>query len=309
MRSRFRSQYAFDLALAKGFGVFGHALGDAVAHERSGRCAAGRDAHPAADGGGADKGQPVLGQRLPGLPHHFGVEPGRLAFEGQAFFHGEQDLTNAEQTDHRDQEVKALEQYGELIGHAQLAGHGVHAHGGQRKAQHHGHDDLGRRFLAHANKAAKGEQLNRKVFGRPEVERKFGQHRRQKGDQRDGKKCANERGGESRRQRLGGFALLRHRVAVKGGGDRPGFAWDIEQNRGNCPPEQGTPVNTRQHDDRRRGVHGEGQRQQNRNAVGSAQSGQYANQHAQRDADQHVHDVGQRHGDGKAAHEVVDFFH
>ena len=177
MGSGFRCQHAFDLAFAKGFGVFGHALGDAVAHKRGGRCPAGRDAHPAADGGGAEKGQPVLGQCFPGLPHHFGVEPGRLAFEGQAFFHGEQDLANAEQTDHCDQGVKALEQYGELIGHAQLAGHGVHANGGQRKAQHHGHDDLGRRFLAHAHKAAKSEQLHREVFGRPEVERKFGQHR------------------------------------------------------------------------------------------------------------------------------------
>ena len=45
------------------------------------------------------------------LPHHLEVDLRALALEGQALFHGEQDLADAEQADHRDQEAEALEQF------------------------------------------------------------------------------------------------------------------------------------------------------------------------------------------------------
>ena len=48
---------------------------------------------------------------------------GGVAPEAQALFHRQQDLADAEQADHRDQEVEAVEQFGEAEGQAQLPGH------------------------------------------------------------------------------------------------------------------------------------------------------------------------------------------
>ena len=46
-----------------------------------------------------------------------------LAAEVQALLHRQQDLADAEQADHRDQEVEAAEQFGEAEGQPQLPGH------------------------------------------------------------------------------------------------------------------------------------------------------------------------------------------
>jgi hypothetical protein len=48
------------------------------------------------------------------------------------------------------------------------------------------------------------------------------------------------------------------------------------------------------------GVHREGQRQQDGDAVGAAEAGQHADQHAEHDAEQHEAQVGQRQRDGEA---------
>ena len=57
--------------------------------------------------------------------------------------------------------------------------------------------------------------------------------------------------GEGRRQRLARLALLRHRMAVEGGGHRPRLAGDVEQDRGDGAAEQRAPVDAGQHDDGR----------------------------------------------------------
>jgi hypothetical protein len=179
----------------------------------------------------------------------------------------------------------------------------------QRKAQHHGGDGLGRRFLAHAHEAAEGQQLHGEELGRTELERELRQQRRQEGDQQHREHGAHEARREGRRQRLRRAALLRHRVAVEGGGHAPGFARDVEQDRRDRPAEQRTPVDAAQHDDGRGGVHAERQRQQDGHAVGATQPGQHADQHTQRDADQHEAEVGQRQRNAEALQQVLNFVH
>ena len=142
----------------------------------------------------AQRGQPEFGQLLPGFQHDLGIDLGRLSFEGKAFFHGHENLANTEQADHGDQEIEALEQFRVAEGHAQLAGDGVHADGGEGEAQHHGRDGLGRRLLAHAHEAGEGEQLHGEEFRRPEFEREPGQQRRREGDQQHGEHGAHEAG-------------------------------------------------------------------------------------------------------------------
>ncbi len=106
--------------------------------------------------------------------HHLGVDLRALARERQAFLHRQQDLADAEQADHRDQEVEAAHQLGDAEGQAQLAGDGVHADRGQREAERHRGEDLEGRALAHADEAAEGQQVDREELGRAEPERELG---------------------------------------------------------------------------------------------------------------------------------------
>jgi len=125
----------------------------------------------------------MLRDLAPRLPHHAEADARALALEGQAVFHRQQDLTDAEQADHRYQAVEALGQLGEAVGHAQLPGDGVHADGGEREAEHHRGDRLSERLAAHADEAAEGEQLYGEEFGRPELERELREQRREEGYQ------------------------------------------------------------------------------------------------------------------------------
>src|SRR6187431_2466628 len=68
------------------------AVGEPVAHEGGGRGATRRDAHPAADDAAADRGHPVLEQRLPGLQHGVQADGGSRALELEPALHGGQDL-------------------------------------------------------------------------------------------------------------------------------------------------------------------------------------------------------------------------
>ena len=86
----------------------------------------------------ADRGHPVSRQLLPGLrapTSH--VDLRARALEGKPLLHGEEDLADAEQADHGDEEVEAAQELGRAEGHAQLPGHRVEADRGEREAEHH----------------------------------------------------------------------------------------------------------------------------------------------------------------------------
>ena len=139
-------------------------------------------------------------QLLPGLPDHARIDARVHALERQPLLHGQQNLADAEQADHRDQEIEAAQQFVGAKGHAQGAGDGVEPDGGEREAEHHRGDGLGRMALAEADEAAKGEQLHREEFGWPEPQREPRHQRRQKRDDDDRNQGADERGRERRGQ-------------------------------------------------------------------------------------------------------------
>ena len=121
----------------------------------------------------------------------------------------------------------------------------------------------------------------------PNCSAKRGDQRREERDQDDGDERADERRRERGRQRFVRAALLRHRMAIERRRDRPRFTGNIEEDRCDRTTEQRPPVDAGQHDDGRRRRHREGQRQQDRDAIGAAQSGQHADNHAEQDADEH----------------------
>ena len=115
--------------------------------------------------------------------------------------------------------------------------------------------------------------------------------------------------GEGQGEGVRGVALLGHRVAVEGGRHRGGFAGDVEQDGGRRAAEKGAPVHAGEQDDRRHRVHGEGQRQEQGNAVRRAEPGQHADQDAEQDAGGHQQDVIGREGDLEAVHQIGEVIH
>ena len=117
---------------------------------------------------------------------------------------------------------------------------------------------------------------------------------------------ADEGRGEGRGQRFRRPALLRHRIAVEGGRDRPGLAGDVEQDRGDGAAEQRAPIDAGQHHDGRGRIHREGQRQQDRDAVGAAEARQHADEDAEHEPDHHQQQRLPRQQHGKAVHQKAE---
>ncbi len=210
--------------------------------------------------------------------------------------------------DHGDQEVHAAQQVVRAEGHAQLARDGVHADACQQQPERHGDDGLVLVLLAQADEGTEGEEVHGEEFRRPELQREARDLRRKEGDQQDRHQRADEGRRERRRERLGRLALLRHRVAVEGGRDRPRFARDVEQDRGDRAAEQRPPVDAREHDDGGSRVHREGEREQDRHPVRPAEPGQHADEDAEREAHHHQGEDLPGEQYGKSVEQQVDGF-
>ena len=96
---------------------------------------------------------------------------GGMAAQREPLLHGQQDLADAEQADHRDQEVDAAQQFGPAEGHAQLAGDRIHADAGKQQAERHRDDGLVLVFAAQADERAEGQQIDGEEFRRAEPQR------------------------------------------------------------------------------------------------------------------------------------------
>ena len=234
---------------------------------------------------------------------------GGVPAQRQPLLHRQQDFADPEQADHRDQEIDAAQQFVGAEGHAQLAGHGVHADAGEQQAERHRDHGLVLGFAPEADERTEGQEIDREELRRPEFERERRDQRRQEGDQQHRDQRADEGRGERRGQRFGRPALLRHRIAVEGGGDRPRFAGDVEQDRGDGAAEQRAPVDAGQHHDGRGRIHREGQRQQDRDPVRAAEPRQHADENAEHQPDHHQGQRLPRHQHGKAVQQQTEGFH
>jgi hypothetical protein len=136
-----------------------------------------------------------------------------------------------------------------------------------------------------------------KNSGGPELQRDLGQQGGEEGDQHDREEGPDERGAERGGERLTAVPLAGHRIAVEGGRHRPRLARDVEQDRRDRSAEERAPVEAGEQDDRGGGIHGERQREQDRDPVGAAQARQHADDGAERDAEHREPEVGglQRH--------------
>jgi hypothetical protein len=224
-------------------------------------------------------------------------------------FHGEQDLADAEEPDHRHEEVHAAQQLVGAERHAQLPGHRVHADARDHEAERHRDDGLVLLLAAEAHERAEREEIDREEFRRAELQREARDARREERDQQHRHERADERRGEGRRERFGRAALLRHRVAVERRRDRPGLAGNVEEDRGDRPAEERAPVDARQHHDGGGRLHREGERQQDRHAVGAAEPGEHTHEDAEGEAHHHEREDLPREQHAEAVEQQVQRFH
>ena len=309
VRRRFGREHALDASRAEARRILREALGQVVAHERRRDRAAGRDAKPAADGGGTQQRYPIARQLLPYFQHDAQADRGGMTAQREPLLHGQQDLADSEQPDDRDQEIDAAQQRVPAEGHAQLTGDGIHADRGQQQAERHGDDGLVLFLAPQADERAEGQQVDGKEFRRPEAQRKARDARREKSDQEHRDQRADERRGERSGERFRSLALLRHRIAVEGGRHRPRFARNVEQDRRDRPAEQRAPIDARQHHDRGGRVHRERERQQDRDAVRPSQPRQHADEDAEQEADQHQRQRLPGQQDGETVKQERQRFH
>jgi hypothetical protein len=164
-------------------------------------------------------------------------------------------------------------------------------------------------LASESDERAERQEIDGEEFRRSKSQRKRRDARCKKRDQQNGRERTDERRSEGGGQRLGRLALLGHRIAVEGGCHRPGFAGDIEQDRRDGAAEQRAPVDAGKHDDGRGRIHREGERQQDRDAVGTAQSRQHADENAEHEPDHHHRQRLPREQDGKAVQQQAEGFH
>ena len=112
MVGRFRRHDPARITLAEHRLVTGRTAGNAIAHEGRGRRTGRRDAHPDADDGGAQDGEPVA-RHFPERAADLGKLDARLdAFKAQAFLGRQKQFANAEQAHDGDQKGDTLDQLG-----------------------------------------------------------------------------------------------------------------------------------------------------------------------------------------------------
>ncbi len=138
-----------------------------VAHERGGDRAARSDAQPAADERRAQQSDPVVRQVLPDIEDDAQADLGGMTAQRQALLHRQQDFADSEQAEHGDQKLMPRNRSLEPEGHAQLAGHRIHADAGEQQAERHRDDGLVFFLAAEADERAEGQEIDRENSGGP----------------------------------------------------------------------------------------------------------------------------------------------
>ena len=156
------------------------------------------------------------------------------------------------------------------------------------------------RRAEHGGDGGEGEQHQREIIRRAELQRERDDDRRK---QRQ-RKC-RERAGDERSDRGGGerrraAAVLRHLVALDGGDDGGILARRVEQDRRGRGAVHGAVIDAAEHDEGADRIELAGRRQQHRDGERRADAGQHADGGAERHADQRPQQIDGRERDAEA---------
>jgi hypothetical protein len=182
------------------------------------------------------------------------------------------------------------------------------AHRGEDQAQDRHHQRLG--DLPRAREGRDGRKAHdhqREVFGGVEQERHGRQRRREDHQEDRADRAARETRHRRDGQRLARLPLLRHRVAVETGRDRPRDPRRVQQDRGGRAPEDRAVIDACQQDQRRRRI---AQRDRHRDHDGDDRHRPQPRQHPDEGPDQAARDDHQevldRKGGLEADHDAFE---
>lgn len=136
------------------------------------------------------------------------------------------------------------------------------------------------------------EDRHPEVLLRTEPQREVGERRRQEDEDEHADQAAHDQTDGGGDHRLLAAALLGHAVALEGGRDRARGAGGVDEDRREGPAVDRARVERAEQDETRGGVHGEGERHEQRQTHRRAQDGYRADRHARDGAEQ---DEQQRH--------------
>ena len=214
--------------------------------------------------------------------------------------HHEQRLADREQPDREDDDRDAVEQLRQAEREPRLAGLHVDADEPDGEAEQQADEPAQHRRAEHGGDGGEGEQHQREIVGRAELQREGDDDRREqrqrKGRERAGDERSDRGGGERRRA----AAVLRHLVALDGGDDGGILARRVEQDRRGRGAVHGAVVDAAEHDEGADRIELAGRRQQHRDGERRADAGQHADGGAERDADQRPQQIQRRERDGEA---------
>ena len=240
--------------------------------------------------------------------HEALVDLQRLQRSGRLLLHEVDELGHAEEADDDDQEVDAGEDVGNAEGVAGNARIGVDADRGEHQADDGGEQRLHRVGADQRGERGEGEDHQRHIVRRREVDRVGGERRAEEAHQDDGEGAADEGRDGRQGERLAGLAVAGHRIAVQRRHHRAGVAGHVEQDRRDAAAIFGAVIDAGEQDDRRFRLEAEavGDRQEDRDAVDRADAGQGADQRAGETAGEHEEEVEGVERDFEAGSETRD---
>ncbi len=219
------------------------------------------------------------------------------------------DLADAEHADRQGRDVDTVGQLGDAEREAGPAGIAVGADEAHQQAEDDHGDRLDHRAMGEHHRGHEAEHHQREILGRTERLADDGERRREHRDQQGRDAAGEERAERGHGERRAGAALPRHLVAIDAGHDRRGLARQIHQDRGGRTAVLRAVEDAGEHDQPRRGLEMERQRQQHRDGGDRTDAGQHADQGPDQSADQREEDVRPGQRDVEAYAEIVQELH
>ena len=139
-------------------------------------------------------------------------------------------LADREQSDDENDDVDAVEQLRNPERKSRVACELIDSHQTQRESEKEAEEAANDRIAEQHRNRCKGDDRQREVLGRPELQRERRERRGEEGQRDCGQRAGDKRSNRCRGQRRRAATLPRHHVAIERGRDGTRFPWRVQQN-------------------------------------------------------------------------------
>ena len=287
--------HTFRLAISPCLGSFRSSARLVVGHERRHRTAGtGKNADPDTDERGAYPGLPEASHARQGLPDRFGAELAAVHTIGlQRCLEQVDHRWQGIEADEQDDDVDAVEDLQLAESVAIAAKDGIGADHRDEHAEAGADEPLERVSSQKKDDARKAEDGDPEHLGRAEQQRYLGEWRGEQHQREGAGDTADGRRDDRYLQGKAAFALLRHGVAVEGGGDSGRRAGNAQEHGRNSATIHRTIVDARHQAEGDQRFETEGEGNEHRDRHRGAEAGHGADDNAGDDTDDDSSEVGE----------------